>query len=401
MMNLRHTLRMRTTVRRTEQHRPHHAVLTFILTVLFAVSPTPQPAVAQIDGEPTDPPADYQFFLPFVQGESQERLLPPLAPQWDSRLTERGAYLEPATVSTGEGYWRLVAARWFDHNESQGRHHILIDLLDADGQRQVGIPVRISWRDGESLVFTEEKRDEAFATNYAMYALAPAYGAAPHDGAPADRVEGMGLGNLTEPHLAHHTSYGLTWQWTIAGATPEPTPTATATPTLIPTAPVTVTPPLTVTATPTVTAIATTQPITVTPTATPTPTPSLTPTPTATATPTGESVPFTAVVARCAPFSNGSRFAGHVYVNGEPADGYRVTFSYEADGPRVPLQPAISGSSGDPGSYAHILSAGVTRVGDWYAWLVDGDGQRISTFGSFHTDGAANRCNSATIDFYR
>ena len=97
----------------------------------------------------------------------------------------------------------------------------------------------------------------------------------------------------------------------------------------------------------------------------------------------------------------GSRFAGVVSVAGAPADGYRVTFSYEPDGPLVPQQPALSGSDGKPGAYSHILSVAVRRVGDWYAWLIDGDGQRISTIAAFHTDGNSNQCNDAQIDFER
>ena len=49
----------------------------------------------------------------------------------------------------------------------------------------------------------------------------------PSDGNPADAVTGMGLGSIELPRWNIHTSYGLTWQWVIAG-------TATATPTLTP-----------------------------------------------------------------------------------------------------------------------------------------------------------------------
>jgi hypothetical protein len=374
---------------------------------------------AQVDDEPEQPPAEHQLYLPLIQAA-----LPPvqgLAPLvWDSRLTARGAFLVPATVTAGQGYWRLVEAQWFDHQESQGRHHIFIDSLDAAGQRQSNVPIQIRWRDGDSLVQTEEKAGEPFAANYAMYALAPAYSAQPTDGKPADRVEGMGLGEITEPHLAHHTSYGLIWRWTIAEAVVVPPvtadPTLPVTPTITGTPTVTVTP--TFSATPTVVGTPTVTPTvpltptnagTVTPSITPTPTPSATSTPspsptgtvTVTPTPTTQARPFTASVVGCQPYNNGSRFGGHVYVDGQPADGYGITFSYEPDGPKVPQQPAFSGKGGQPGYYDHILGAGVSRVGDWFAWLVDNNGERISTIAAFHTDGAANRCNNATVDFER
>ena len=213
-------------------------------------------------------PFDYTVFLPFVQGNQlSDRTIAPLV--WDSRLTERGAYLVPAQVVVGQGYWRLVEARWFNAQESEGRHHIFMDTLDSNEQRQSAVPIEIRWRDGNSVVVTEEKRGEPFAANFAMYALAPAYSARPAADAPADSVEGMGLGEIAEPHLAYHTSYGLIWRWTIAGSeddeiatvTPpaESTPVGAGTPTITATVAITATPPLTVTsvATPTPTATAT------------------------------------------------------------------------------------------------------------------------------------------------
>lgn len=126
-------------------------------------------------------------------------------------------------VNNGEGYWRLVKAQWFDRNESQGQHHILVNTLGQDGGRTADAPIQISWRDGYAIIRTEFRLVEDFAANYAMYALAPAYSAQPID-APADRVENMGLGEIDEPQLAHHTSYGLTWRWTIAGTIITPIP---------------------------------------------------------------------------------------------------------------------------------------------------------------------------------
>ncbi|MCB0081913.1 MAG: hypothetical protein KDE47_13320 [Caldilineaceae bacterium] len=380
-------------------------------------------------------PFDYTVFLPFVQGNQlSDRTIAPLV--WDSRLTERGAYLVPAQVVVGQGYWRLVEARWFNAQESEGRHHILIDVQDRDGQRLTAIPIDVRWRDGNAIVTTEEKTGEPFAANYAMYALAPAYSAQPADGAPADRVEGMGLGELAEPYLAHHTSYGLIWRWTIAGTsnsttiTPTPaieaTPPLTATPVLTTIPIISATPVATITPSPTVTNTLTSTPEpsnTLTPTGTveptasiePTPTPPVTPTPTSTPTPTvtptvmptvtpTEAIhpyPFTALVGRCLPYTYGSRFSGTVSIDGAPVNGYRITFSYEPDGPHVPQQPAYSGSNGEAGAYSHILGVAVRRVGEWYAWMVDSDGRRISTIGAFHTDGDADQCNDATVDFYQ
>jgi len=103
------------------------------------------------------------------------------------------------------------------------------------------------------------------------------------------------------------------------------------------------------------------------------------------------------MVLGCQPNDRGSRFEGYVYVNAQPADGYRIVFSYEADGPWV-TQPATSGS-GKPGFYTHIISVGVPRKGNWYAWVVDQNRQRISTFAAFATDGANGPCNVVSVNF--
>ena len=135
--------------------------------------------------------------------------------EWDPRLDERGAALVPAQVTSGQGYWRLVKAIWYNEIESQGKHHIFIDMLDSSGQRQVGVPILIL-NGGSFTITTEAKPGEPYAANFAMFARAPAYSAHPNSGAPADQVTGMGLGDLEHPDWNIHTSYGLIWRWTIA-----------------------------------------------------------------------------------------------------------------------------------------------------------------------------------------
>lgn len=391
------------------RRRTSFLLCTLVLSGLYLLDTT-QPFFAQSNPGGTIPNGlPHTIFLPVIQlpGElpiaatpepsatpsltvtitptTTATVLPTQEPQaesdldWDARLDQRGAVLVRATVAPGQGYWRLVKAVWYNHVESQGRHHIFIDTLDEQNSRQSGVTVQIAWPGGSAQVQTEAKPGEPFAANYPMYSLAPAYGAFPANGAPADRVEGLGLGEINEPYLAHHTSYGLTWRWSVAAA-----PTATPTPALTPAATV----PPTATPTPTLS----TTPM-VTPTSTPTPTATPTPTPT----PTGAAVPFVAEIANCTPDDRGSRFEGQVYQQGQLVDGKRIVFSYEADGPWV-TQPAESGR-GAPGFYAHIIGAGVARVGDWFAWMVDSSGRRLSTLAAFHTDGPGGRCNVFTINF--
>ncbi|MCE7989201.1 MAG: hypothetical protein DYG89_49235 [Caldilinea sp. CFX5] len=374
--------------------------------------------LAQSDNpqEPTNA-LPYSLYLPLIQAKAASNQAAPIeqdAPvEWDPRLTERGARLIKAQVAPGVGYWRLTKALWYDEAESQGRHHIFIDLRDQAEQRITDIPILVQWANGETWLKTEPKAGEPYAANFDMHDVAPSYSAHPASEAPADRVEGMGMGSIEAPFHKIHTSYGLIWQWTVAASTPIPTATATITGTLTPT--VTVeegilpVPSVMVTPSPTLTLPLSTTP-TVTPTLTPSPTASATPTPlpsaTATATPAPTATPTPtpttsslaqAVVVGCQPNDRGSRFEGYVYVNGQPADGYRIVFSYEADGPWV-TQPALSGS-GKPGFYTHIISVGVPRVGNWYAWLVDQNRQRLSTIAAFTTDGANGACNVVSVNF--
>ena len=140
---------------------------------------------------------------------------------WDPRLTQRGATLIPAQVKPGQGYWRLVQARWFDEGEPpfDGKHHVYIDTLDSSGKRQTGVRVQMaSLASSEILGYTstEAKPGEAYAANFPMFVVAPAYRVQPATDAPADAVSGLGLGSLAVPDLPTLTSTGLTWQWTVA-----------------------------------------------------------------------------------------------------------------------------------------------------------------------------------------
>ena len=185
-----------------------NAILTIIALLLGAgvLFPPPVATASLPDSEP-----EYQLFMPLVRNQYKPQQ--PL--DWDPRLDERGAALVPAQVTSGQGYWRLTKAVWYDETESQGKHHIFVDALDVSGQRQIGVPILIV-NGGSFTITTEAKPGESYASNFPMYVHAPAYSAKPNSGAPADQVTGMGLGDLERPDWNIHTSYGLTWQWTIA-----------------------------------------------------------------------------------------------------------------------------------------------------------------------------------------
>jgi len=140
---------------------------------------------------------------------------------WDPRLTQRGAALIPAQVKPGQGYWRLVQAKWFDEGEPpfDGKHHIYMETLDASGNRQPGVRMQMATLDGSEILGytnTEAKPGEPYAANFPMFVAAPAYRVQPATDAPADVVSGLGLGSIAVPSLPVLTSTGLTWQWTVA-----------------------------------------------------------------------------------------------------------------------------------------------------------------------------------------
>lgn len=161
---------------------------------------------------------DDRIFIPIVVVPDVEGPVeppkPPTPTNWDPRLTVRGATLELANPAPGSDYWKLVKAVWMDENESGGRHHIFVELLDKAGRRVVGEKIRVSWGNAFVDMKTEAKLGEPWAANFGMYAQAPAYNAAPVG--LSDKVDGMGLGSIEQPRYNIHTSYGLTWQWTEA-----------------------------------------------------------------------------------------------------------------------------------------------------------------------------------------
>lgn len=182
--------------------------------------PTPTPGET---ASPTPPPVTTP--APAVRATPAKptptRPAPVAERAWDPRLAQRGAQLIPAQVQPGQGYWRLVQARWFDEDDPPfaGKHYIYLDTLDPAGNRRTGVRIQMTsfdLKDDYGFVTTEAKPGEPYAANFAMYIVAPAYRVVPAAGAPADAVTGLGLGSIAVPDLPTLTSYGFTWQWTVA-----------------------------------------------------------------------------------------------------------------------------------------------------------------------------------------
>lgn len=126
---------------------------------------------------------------------------------WDTRLDLLSISLTLAQPQPGQSVYRLVAARYQDETEANGLHHVFVEVLDENGQRILGQPVALAWKDGKTTMLTENKPAPEFAAN------APLYGAMSDgtyevyvEGAPSDKVSGLGL------PAKHHVSYLLTFQ---------------------------------------------------------------------------------------------------------------------------------------------------------------------------------------------
>ncbi|MEZ4672879.1 MAG: alkaline phosphatase D family protein [Caldilineaceae bacterium] len=111
-----------------------------------------------------------------------------------------------------------------------------------------------------------------------------------------------------------------------------------------------------------------------------------------------------AEVTKCERQPAGNWFDGYTNVAGQPANGYQVVFSYEADGPMV-TAPIVSGphagyEAWSPGYYSHIIRATGPIAGDWYVWIINDAGVRISTIAHWTSTGPGEGCNQATVNFY-
>lgn len=109
------------------------------------------------------------------------------------------------------------------------------------------------------------------------------------------------------------------------------------------------------------------------------------------------------VTSRCERQPAGNWFEGRTYIGGQPANGYKVVFSYAPDAPPI-TAPVISGPHpGYPGwntgYYSHIVNATSPKAGDWYVWIVDDAGVRISEIGKWTSTGPGEGCNQAVVDF--
>lgn len=106
------------------------------------------------------------------------------------------------------------------------------------------------------------------------------------------------------------------------------------------------------------------------------------------------------VAVMCDPANARVTFEGTVTAGGVPVDGVGVVFkSRLVPGTEPVTAPAITGPSG---YYSHIVDGSVREAKSKHLeiWLIDAEGNRISDYANWDTDGQAGTCNYAEIDFF-
>ena len=141
--------------------------------------------------------------------------------EWDPRLDDLGIEITRAESESGQPIYRLISARYLDESESQGLHHVFVEVLDENGQRILGQPVTLSWSDGEGTMITEDKPYPEYAANAPLYGeISEAKYEVEVKDALSDKVSGLGLLGK------RHVSYQLTFQRGVE-ITTDPVPPAT------------------------------------------------------------------------------------------------------------------------------------------------------------------------------
>ncbi len=117
---------------------------------------------------------------------------PPL--DWDSRLDGLGVWVNRGQPASSQPIFRLIRIEYEDEVQSNGLHHIYVEVLDENGQRILGQPVIQAWNTGQAVGHTENKPWPEYALNFPMYgAQGPDNYTIYVTGARSDVVNGLGL----------------------------------------------------------------------------------------------------------------------------------------------------------------------------------------------------------------
>lgn len=114
----------------------------------------------------------------------------------------------------GKRYYRLIQAEYVPDGARRfgPDHHILVDVLDANGNRQMGTPINFYWADGSDIV-PINKVSEPYGADYGMTSAGQGFGVWVGNFREAsDDVFGMGLGKIGSEQMGDHVTYYLVFQ---------------------------------------------------------------------------------------------------------------------------------------------------------------------------------------------
>lgn len=146
-----------------------------------------------------------------------------VAPVIDPRAAARGVFVTP--FGSGEKGWRVTKVQWYDEQEADRLgpdHHIMVDVLDEQGQRVVGVTLLVTWPSGSTHITTEAKPGEPYSANYPMTPSKNEFSVQVVDDLPSEIVSGIGMGAGDPFNPGAHTTTGVIFQRTSAITLPPP-----------------------------------------------------------------------------------------------------------------------------------------------------------------------------------
>lgn len=143
---------------------------------------------------------------------------------WESSLITLEVTWLPAVVPYGKPFWRLTEARWLNEQQSNGLHHVFVDVVDKAGLRIVKDPptMRLTWTTGACEQAIDNRAPywiagRSYGADCPMYSAGKVYQLqVDGDGLPSDIVKNIGLGEPGERrNWDIRTSFLFVFQYTI------------------------------------------------------------------------------------------------------------------------------------------------------------------------------------------
>lgn len=129
----------------------------------------------------------------------------------DAESKARGVTIDELSGGLG---WYAVKVDWLNEKESQGRHHILFDTLDEQGQRLANVNITVTWPSGFTKVTSQPKPGEPYSCDFPMSPSRNDFSCRVTEAIPSEVVRGIGMGADTPSgfNAGIHTSTVVVFQ---------------------------------------------------------------------------------------------------------------------------------------------------------------------------------------------